>query len=54
MHVPFLNAAFDTTPLAPGEWLACVGLASVVLWAGEARKLVIRGAERGRRNRETG
>jgi magnesium-transporting ATPase (P-type) len=42
VQVSFLNDAFDTTPLAAGDWLVCAGLASVVLWAGEARKLVAR------------
>jgi P-type Ca2+ transporter type 2C len=40
VHVPVLNDAFGTTPLGPDEWLLCLGLASVVLWASEARKLV--------------
>jgi P-type Ca2+ transporter type 2C len=42
VQVPFMNDAFDTTALDVGDWLICVGLASVVLWAGEARKLVQR------------
>ena len=42
VHVPFLNDAFDTTPLDAADWLICVGLASVVLWADEAKKLVER------------
>jgi Ca2+-transporting ATPase len=42
VHVPFLNEAFDTTPLALGDWAICVGLASLVLWADEAKKLVTR------------
>jgi potassium/sodium efflux P-type ATPase len=46
VHVPFLNAAFDTTPLAAGEWLICVGLASLVLWADELKKLLGRALER--------
>ncbi len=40
VHLPFLNAAFDTTPLTIGDWLICVALASVVLWADEAKKLL--------------
>ena len=40
MQLPFLNDAFDTAPLGLDEWLICVGLASVVLWAAEAKKLV--------------
>jgi P-type Ca2+ transporter type 2C len=42
VHVPLMNEAFGTTPLAAEDWLACVALASCVLWAGEARKLVTR------------
>ena len=42
VQLPFLNDAFSTEPLAIGEWLVCVGLASVVLWADEARKLLRR------------
>lgn len=42
VHLPVLNEAFGTTPLAPGQWAACVGLASTVLWASELRKLVLR------------
>ena len=44
MQLPFLNDAFGTTPLALADWLICVGLASVVLWADEAKKLLERGA----------
>jgi len=42
VQLPFLNNAFDTVPLGLDEWAICVGLASVVLWAGEARKLLAR------------
>jgi magnesium-transporting ATPase (P-type) len=42
VQLPFLNDAFDTTPLSAGEWAICVVLASVVLWAVEAKKLVER------------
>jgi P-type Ca2+ transporter type 2C len=48
VHLPFLNDAFSTTPLDIGDWLICVGLASVVLWADEAKKLVERQLVRGR------
>ncbi len=40
VQLPFLNDPFDTAPLGLEEWLICVGLASVVLWAGEAKKLL--------------
>ncbi|MCG3168534.1 MAG: Calcium-transporting ATPase [Pseudomonadales bacterium] len=36
------NIAFDTVPLAPGEWLTCAALAAAVLLHGEARKLLQR------------
>ncbi|HUP72502.1 MAG TPA: cation-translocating P-type ATPase [Acidimicrobiales bacterium] len=42
VQLPFLNDAFDTTPLALGDWSVCIGLASIVLWADEAKKLVER------------
>lgn len=42
VQLPFLNDAFDTTPLGLGDWLICLGLASVVLWADEARKALHR------------
>ncbi len=42
VHLPFLNHAFGTAPLDLGQWAVCVALASVVLWAEEARKLVLR------------
>ena len=42
VQLPFLNDAFDTTSLGIDEWAACVGLASVVLWASEARKVLSR------------
>jgi P-type Ca2+ transporter type 2C len=40
VHLTFLNAAFDTTPLSLGDWLLCVGLASIVMWADEVKKLL--------------
>jgi magnesium-transporting ATPase (P-type) len=42
VELPFLNNAFGTAPLGGNEWLICVGLASVVLWAAEAKKLIER------------
>ena len=38
--VPFLTRAFHTTPLSLTDWLVCAGLASVVLWANEGKKLL--------------
>jgi magnesium-transporting ATPase (P-type) len=48
VQVPFLNQAFETTPLSVGNWLICAGLASLVLWADEAKKLVERLLRRSR------
>jgi magnesium-transporting ATPase (P-type) len=42
VQVGFLNDAFDTSPMSLGDWAICIGLASVVLWADEAKKLVER------------
>jgi magnesium-transporting ATPase (P-type) len=47
VHLPFLNAAFSTVPLGPGDWLACAAIASSVLWADELRKLLARRRRRG-------
>jgi potassium/sodium efflux P-type ATPase len=47
VHVPFLNQAFDTTPLGVDDWLTSIGLSSLVLWAGEAKKAFGRRAARG-------
>jgi len=42
VHLGFLNLAFGTVPLEPGQWLACAAMASVVLWSSELRKLANR------------
>lgn len=42
VQLPFLNEAFGTTPLTPADWLVCIALASAVLWADEAKKLLER------------
>ena len=42
VNLGFMNDAFGTTPLTLQDWLICVALASVVLWADEAKKLVWR------------
>jgi magnesium-transporting ATPase (P-type) len=42
VHLPLLQQAFRTAPLAVTEWLACAAMASMVLWASELRKLLIR------------
>ena len=40
VHLPFLNDAFGTAPLSATDWLVCIALASAVLWANEAKKLI--------------
>lgn len=42
VHLPFLNIAFGTTPLAPDQWLVCAAMASAVLVYSELQKLVRR------------
>ena len=42
VHLAFLNDAFGTTPLSATDWLVCIALASAVLWANEAKKLLDR------------
>jgi magnesium-transporting ATPase (P-type) len=42
VQLPFLNDAFETTPLGASDWMICIGLASVVLWADECKKLLER------------
>ena len=43
VHLPFLNTAFGTVPLSAAQWAGCVAMASLVLWATELRKLLMRG-----------
>lgn len=42
VHLPLLNRAFATVPMSGEQWAVAVLLASVVLWAAELRKLVLR------------
>jgi P-type Ca2+ transporter type 2C len=42
VQIGFLNDAFDTTPLHAGDWILCIGLGSIVLWADELKKVVKR------------
>ena len=42
VYIPFLNAAFGATPLSWQDWALCIGMASLVLWVDEARKLILR------------
>ncbi|MER7796530.1 cation-translocating P-type ATPase [Microbacterium sp. NPDC096154] len=46
VHLPPLQVAFGTAALDLGHWMAAVGLASLVLWVEEVRKLVIRARSR--------
>jgi potassium/sodium efflux P-type ATPase len=40
VYVGFLNTAFGTVPLTLDQWLVCTGMASLVLWVSELRKLL--------------
>ena len=42
VHIPLLNRAFGTTPLSAGDWVRCFAMASLVLWADELKKLLMR------------
>ena len=42
VYLPFLQKAFGTVALAPGDWLACIAVASSVLWLRELSKLLPR------------
>jgi len=42
VHVPFLNIAFGTAPLAFDQWLVCAAMASAVLVYSELQKLIRR------------
>ncbi|MGH8927858.1 MAG: cation-translocating P-type ATPase, partial [Acidimicrobiia bacterium] len=46
VQIELLNAAFGTAPLGVGDWLTCLGLASIVLWLDEAKKLLRRWTEK--------
>ncbi len=48
VHLTFMNHAFKTSPLDAKGWLVSIAMASVVLWADEAKKIVTR--RRARRN----
>ena len=40
--MPVLQVAFGTASLDGWHWLCCIALGSVVLWAEELRKLLVR------------
>jgi Ca2+-transporting ATPase len=46
VYVPFLQRAFGTVALTPGDWVLSVAVASSVLWLREATKLIVRAARR--------
>jgi Ca2+-transporting ATPase len=51
IYVPFLQQAFSTVSLGPGDWLICIAVASSVLWLCEAGKLVLRALRKGNHGR---
>jgi Ca2+-transporting ATPase len=42
LYLPALNAVFHTTPLTPGELMACLAISSVVFFAVEVEKWLVR------------
>jgi P-type Ca2+ transporter type 2C len=40
VYVPFLQQAFSTVSLGPGDWIRCIAVASSVLWLRELSKLI--------------
>jgi Ca2+-transporting ATPase len=42
IHVPFLQRAFSTASLTPGDWLRCAAVGSSVLWLRELGKMAMR------------
>ena len=42
IYMPPMQEAFSTTPLGPGDWAACIAVASSVLWLREIWKLAAR------------
>ncbi len=46
VELPLLQTAFGTASLGLDHWLICFGMASLVLWYDEARKVVLRAAAR--------
>ena len=50
IYTPFLQQAFSTSSLTPGDWVRCAAAASSVLWLRELSKAVTRYAYIGRRS----
>ncbi|TFD26359.1 cation-translocating P-type ATPase [Cryobacterium cryoconiti] len=46
VELPFLQAAFGTASMDTVHWAVCVGMASIVLWAEELRKWILRARTR--------
>jgi Ca2+-transporting ATPase len=42
IYLPFLQNAFSTVSLSPGDWLGCALVASSVLWLRELSKIITR------------
>ncbi|MBE2238842.1 MAG: cation-translocating P-type ATPase [Caldilineaceae bacterium] len=42
VYTPLLNQAFGTTPIGLMDWALCIGMASMVLWVDEIKKLILR------------
>ncbi|NLO31642.1 MAG: HAD-IC family P-type ATPase, partial [Methanosarcina mazei] len=45
VYIPFLQQAFSTVSLSPGDWLLCAVVASSVLWLRELSKIFVRAME---------
>ncbi|MGB9938871.1 cation-translocating P-type ATPase [Methanosarcina sp.] len=45
VYIPFLQQAFSTVSLSPGDWVLCAAVASSVLWLRELSKIIIRARE---------
>lgn len=50
IYIPFLQQAFSTVSLSPGDWLLCITVASSVLWLRELSKIFIRMREKRTKN----
>jgi Ca2+-transporting ATPase len=50
IYIPFLQQAFSTVSLSPGDWLLCITVASSVLWLRELSKIFIRAREKRTKN----
>lgn len=51
IYIPALNTAFGTTPLRFADWMVALGVASIVFWGEEIKKLVMQAAGFGKRKR---